>query len=233
MIIPILQKSKVSISDSINTGSGSAGRWVLGPCHGVPLPPVHFHPVHLHSAKQTWLDLSRPGKLSHSGCGDRKRVIWVGSRAEAHLPGQPWTWHMDQGQIQSRALHRLWELNSLCLATACAAKSLRTREGEQRASEGHLEVWERKQIWTKEPVPAVPGAHQGGVWLQYTDQILERGRESIPLGGSPLNELTLAWGCLPLPGALLGWPAAGDPPPQTVPQEAPAVHWWQSLHLFV
>lgn len=34
----------------------------------------------------------------------------------------------------------LLELNSLCLATACVLKSLRTSEVEQRASGGRLEI---------------------------------------------------------------------------------------------
>lgn len=64
-------------------------------------------------------------------------------------------------KFREQLLHGLLELNSLCLATAWALKSLRTFEVEQRVSEGHSEIWEGKQIWIKKSVPCSPSASLG------------------------------------------------------------------------
>lgn len=66
------------------------------------------------------------------------------------------TWIRDK--FRAELLHGLLELNSLCLATAWALKNLRIFEVEQRVSEGHLEIWEGKQIWIKESVFCSPSA---------------------------------------------------------------------------
>lgn len=182
--------------------------WTLSSCVSpwFAFPPLwvstvlgkHYFPVGL------W-DFSCSGKLSHSGCGDRR------SRAEAHLPGQQRMWYVHQGQIQSRALHHLLELNSLCLATACVLKSLRTSEVEQRASEGCLEIWEGCGSGL-EPVLCSHSVSLGKGLITGSGPDPGMGNGAHHTGGSPVSELTSASWDPPLPEAPWGWPAAGDPP---------------------
>lgn len=194
--------------------------------------PRGFHPVCCHSAKQTLLcnrswDLSCPEKLSHSGCGDEEG----GSRAEAHLPGKQWIWHMDGRQIQSKALHWLLEQNSLCLATACVLKSLRTSEVGPRASEGRVEIWEGKQIWFKEPLPCCLSASLRKDLATEHRSDLGMGNKAQPTWRvSPLSELTSAWWCPALPGARLGLASCWWPSCPSSPTGSACCHWWQSLH---
>lgn len=132
-------------------------------------------------------------------------------------------WYVNQGQIQSRALHHLLERNSLCLATACVLKSLRTSEVEQRASEGRLETGEGCRSGL-EPVPCSPSASLGKGLATASRPDLGMGNGAHLTGGSPVSELPSAWWGPPLPGHPWGWPTAGNPPAHRASEEAPAVH---------